>query len=210
MSSLRLPGILVDAIGAFNSALENKKLMLRVYGDMFPRPCSITRHIIDVDGLDEEAYANFDLTLTYNVPALSVHSGFLEKTRILRVLCNLGDTQWTYSMIEKLWDGDYPSTVVVDKETGEVFLLAIKLGWLEMTSFGTLTAPQFVLFNSDLSEREPFRIGVSETAMFDVLGGAEGYNHLKRNIFIEFNCGLPVRVAVVSTDVAESSEEVEV
>lgn len=196
LESLRLPNTYIDARDMIKDALESAgKLSIRRYMALFSSLCDVTHfHIEEIH--DEEAYANLDLVLTYKQPQLEAKDNysFVEKTKNLRVLCNHGDNLWNYQLINKVWDGDYPSTVAVDVETKEVFLFSVKLNRIELIEFGELTNSEFETFCNELHERDPFRVLISPEAMYDYLSESEGINHLKRNIYVEFNCGLPLRV----------------
>lgn len=196
---VKLPEIYIDAKNLIEGVLsESSKLSLRSYRgtySMFSNLCDIVHyHIEEVE--DEESYANLDMTLTYKVRVMTPENKFdvIEKVRNLRVLSTLGDNLWTYRMINKVWEGDYPSTVAVDMETGEVFFFSIKLNRLELIEFGKFTETEFETFRYELNDREPFSIKIDEKAMFDYIDEAEGVKHLQRNIVVEFNCGLPIKV----------------
>lgn len=197
MSSMnvKLPDIFIDAKSMIEGALENKKLSLRTYGAMFSNLSDVTHyHINEVD--DEEGYANIDMLLTYKFRTLSTDDSFgvIEKTRNLKVLNTAGDNQWTYRMITRIWDGDYPSSVAIDMETGELFLFNVKINRVELIEFGVLSEIEFETFKLELNDREPFRIKLHEDAMFEFIDGAEGLNHLQKNIYIELSCGMPIKV----------------
>jgi hypothetical protein len=194
--SVKLPNTFIDAKTLISDALSvDKKLSLKNYGGMFANLCEVTHfHMDEVE--DEEGYANVDLTLAYKVPLMGNDSQFLlvDKTKKLKVLNTAGDIDWTYNMVNLFWEGDYPSSVAVDVESGEVFLFNVKLNRVELVDFGVLTGSAFESFTHDINDREPFKIRLDEKAMFDFIDGSEGRNHLKKSTFIEFNCGMPIRV----------------
>jgi hypothetical protein len=200
--NVRLPDTFVDAKRMIEDSLENKKLSLKTYGAMFSNLADVTLyHIAEVE--DEEGYANLDLLITYKYRTMGLSGGFevIEKTKKLKVLNSIGDSQWTFRMITKVWDGDYPSTVAVDMETGEVFLFSLKMNRIELTEFGKLTETQFEVFKYELNDREPFRIRLNADAMFEFIDGAEGLNHLQKSVFVEFSCGMPIVVENKRTSV---------
>lgn len=197
MAIVRIPETFIDAKSMIESVLiEGMKLSVKNYGSMFSNLSDIVHYKID-EAEDEEGYANVDLFITYRMRVMGVSNQFesVDKTRNLRVLNSLGDNKWTYRMINKIWDGDYPSTVAVDMETGEVFFFNIRVNRIELAKFGKMSETQFEVFLEEINDREPFKIKIAEEAMFDYIDGAEGINHLKRNIYIELSCGLPIRVS---------------
>jgi len=201
-SSIRLPDTYIDAKEMIvNNISSYGKVSLKTYGAMFSNLADIVNYSInEVD--DPESPANLDLTLSYRFRAL-VGNEFIavEKTRILKVLCNHGDNLWTYRMINKIWEGDYPSTVAYDTETGEVFFFNVKLNRLELVEFGKLEGTAFDAVKDDLNDRKPFRISISPEAMFNYIDEGEGISHLQRNVIIEFNCGVPIRVENTATPI---------
>jgi hypothetical protein len=196
MANVRVPETFIDAKGMIEDSLnEGMKLSVKSYGSMFSNLADILHfHIEDAD---HEGYANIDLFITYKLRVMGNNDLFetVEKTRNLRVLNSLGDTKWTYRMINKIWDGDYPSTIAVDMETGEVFFFNVRVNRIVLEKFGKMAELQFETFIQEINDREPFRIRISDDAMFDFIDGSEGINHLQRNIYVEFNCGLPIRVS---------------
>lgn len=203
VTSIRLPDVYIDAKEMLKNNIDsNNKLSLRTYGAMFSNLADITHYsIAEVE--DQEGYANLDLTITYKYRKMSMDDQFIlvEKTRNLKVLCNYGDNQWTYRMINKIWEGDYPSTVAYDVESGEVFLFNLKLNRIELVEFGKLEGTAFESVKEELHDREPFKIVINPEAMFNFIDESEGINHLKRNVVIEFNCGVPVRVENIGSAV---------
>lgn len=195
-SSIKYPTVFVDAKELLVGVLEKtKRLGFKKYGDLLVSVGDLVSYnISDVE--NELSYANIDLYIKYKLHVLREEGGadFVDKERNLRVLCNLGDSDWTYRMIDKVWEGDYPSTVAVDMDTGEVFLLYLRANRLELVLFGVFSEKEFESFKFELQEREPFSIKIDEKAMFTYIDGAEGINHLKNKIFIEFNCHVPLRI----------------
>lgn len=193
---VRLPEVFIDAKQMIEDVLEaDMKVSIRRYGALYSNLGDVVHYHIE-DKEDEEDYATFDMVLTYKLRELSKNDEFIEveKTQNLRVLNSNADSMWTYSMINKIWDGDYPSTVVLDTDTGVVYLLTLRTAGIELAYFGKLDDIQFETVKYDLNDREPYKIKIDEDAMFDYIDGAEGVNHLKRNIYVELNAGMPIRV----------------
>jgi hypothetical protein len=197
-AGLRFPNTYQDAREVIENILSNdsSKVAIRTYGMFLSSPCDVAFYHIE-ESEDLEGYANLNLILTYKVsmlvPTKSYYST-VEKTRNLKVLSAIGDNLWTYRMIDKVWEGDYPSTVAVDTDTGDVFFFSIKLNRLELIEFGQFSSSEFEAFKLEVHDREPFRIILDSDAMFDYIDGAEGIRYLKRNVAIQFNCGIPIVV----------------
>ena len=196
MSNVRLPERFIDAKELLLNTLEStNSVSFKSYGSLFSNRCAVTHYHVD-EVEDEEGFSNLDMTLVYTEPVLADNPVFqtVEKTAKLRVLSPAGDNDWTYRMIDKIWEGDYPSTVAVDLWTKRVYFLNIRLSGLELVEFGTMEDNQFEAFDEGVADKDPFRITIGEKAMFDYIDGSEGINNLKRNIIIEFNCGIPLKV----------------
>ena len=197
IQNVSLPNTYLDAKELLNDVLQqDRKVSIKNQGVLYSQVGNVL-HFSFGEVTDVESYANLDLLITYVTRQATFDNNALapiEKTRNLRVLNNLGDNRWTYNMIVKVWEGEYPSTVAVDMDSGAVYLVGVKANRVELIDFGILEPSAFDAFQNDLNDRTPFRIKLDEEAMFDVLDGSEGTNHLRHNVFIEFDCGMPIRV----------------
>lgn len=196
MSNIRYSPVFVDSKDLISSVLnKSKQVSIRKYGSLFSNLCEVRDWNIE-EG-DDVGASNITLTLTYMQSVLTADSQFnlVTKTRKLKVLSVKNDNEWSYQMVDKIWDGEYPSTVAVDLVTGEVLLFNIGTNRIELVDFGVMEDTQFEAFILEVNDQEPYRIRLNPDAMFDYISGAEGYRHLKENVEIEFNCGIPVTVS---------------
>lgn len=192
---LRLPEIFCDAKQAIEDSLENKKLVLSKYNSSLVNMCEVTYfHIDDVE--DVEATGSLKLTLRYKERIITKYDKFetLNKTQVLTVLSTKGDPIWPYLMTTKVWNGEYPSAVAINDETGVVYLLYLRMGSLGLTEFALLKENQLECIKESLNEVAPYRIRLDEESMFKVLGEIEGTRCLHETLFIEFDCGVKFRV----------------
>lgn len=192
---LRLPEIFCDAKQAIEDSLENKKLVLSKYNSSLVNMCEVTYfHIDDVE--DVEATGSLKLTLRYKEKIITKYDKFetLNKTQVLTVLSTKGDPIWPYLMTTKVWNGEYPSAVAINEETGVVYLLYLRMGSLGLTEFALLKENQLECIKESLNEVAPYRIRLDEESMFKVLGEIEGTRCLHETLFIEFDCGVKFRV----------------
>lgn len=174
------------AFGAFNSRLDNY--------------CSLKNYEVCNLGRDPDDDANLTLSLRYSITepdelGVLVHC---DKERTINLLSTVGDIYWTPNMILKVFDGEYPSTVGYDTASGEVFLVYIMSSGMVFRYFATLS-PEHLSAFEDLNRTKPYKIDIEPRAMFRVLDGAEGTNHLKQNLFIEFDCIHPVILPIDTT-----------
>lgn len=192
---LRLPEIFCDAKQAIEDSLENRKLILSKYNSSLVNMCEVTHYHID-DVEDVEATGSLTLTLRYKERIITKYDKFetLNKTQVLTVLNTKGDPIWPYLMTTKVWNGEYPSAVAINEETGVVYLLYLRMGSLGLTEFALLKENQLECIKESLNEVAPYKIKLDEDAMFKVLGEIEGTRCLHETLFIEFDCGVKFRV----------------
>lgn len=197
--AINMPSIFSDAKQMLEDNLSTyRRLVVKKYNDIFANSCDVIHfHITEVE--DEEGYSNLDIFLNYNERVIIESNGIerfekVERCKQLRILCNLGDNFWTYRTINKIWNGDYPSTVAVDTDTKEVFFVHVRTSCIELVKFGIFSNSEFEAFLADIIEREPFRIKIDEDAMFRYIDGATGIDDLVNNVYIQFNCGTPIRI----------------
>ncbi|MNV96140.1 hypothetical protein D3C71_1911080 [compost metagenome] len=94
-----------------------------------------------------------------------------------------------------IFEGDFPSCVAVDISTGEVFLVSIRGERFTLVEFGCLNVEQLRAFLNDLNDKSPYNLGINPEAMYDYIDGSEGLNYLKKNVFVQFNCLVPILVS---------------
>ena len=193
--AIRLPEIFCDAKQMLEDNLATyRRLIIKRYGSLFASAGDVIHfHIDDVE--DDQGYSNLDMSISYKERVL-IEDRFetIERHHQLRLLSPVGDDQWTYTMINRVWEGDCPSTVAVDTDTRQVFLVAIQMSSVELIEFGMLTEQEFDAFITDCEDRNAYRIKLDESAMFKVIDGSEGMNHLRQTMVIELNCGVVIRV----------------
>lgn len=191
-----LPSVFCDTKQLLDENLSTyRRIVVKSYGSLFANSCELIHyHISEVE--DEEQYSNIDISLSYKERVLIEDDRFesVERFHQLRVLCNLGDMTWTYRMIKKVWEGDYPSAVAVDTDTKQIFLVNVRTSCIELVEFGIFSESEFESFMTDVSDREPYSIRLDSDAMFKFIDGAEGINYLRDNVFIEFNCATKIPI----------------
>jgi hypothetical protein len=189
--AVRLPFYNVDAFNTFKELLGKKfALTERAYGVSLAQHGDVKKCEITCESNEEEEiYTNMILYLEYyKYETKGERISSVGNELNLRLLSGLGDRDWGYRSIIKVWDGDYPSTVGVDIKTGKVYFVYIREGRLDIVYFGSMSEEELDTFEETFNDREPFKVGIVEDALYDYLDEAEGYNYLKKNVYIEFNC----------------------
>ena len=192
---LRLPEIYCDAKQSIEDCLDDRRLILGKYNSSMQNLCEVTHYNIKEEE-DKEKVGDLELLISYKERIISKYNSFetLNRTQVLRVLNTKGDSIWPYLMVAKVWNGEYPSGVAVNEDTGVVYLLYLRTGSLLLVEFALLKDNEKEAIKEALNEVTPYRIKLDEGAMFDVLAEIEGYRHLHEKVYIEFDCGVKFRV----------------
>lgn len=193
---IKLSEVFVDAKDMLSSILsETNTITLSKYGIEFAELGKLKHfHIAPKEQGFEDSECTLNMTLTYDM-LIKKEDAFIttEMTNDLALLNTKGDFDWNRSLKYKIWEGNYPSTVCIDKNSGGVYLLYLyKNNVVELQYFATLSKDELELFLEDIDETNPYKIRIDNEAMFSYIAGDEGLNHLKRNIVIELNCGIPL------------------
>lgn len=173
-----------------DQALVDKKIKFSQYGSKVQTMLGTVRDY-SICNVGREADDNGNMTLTLFYSILDVVQGtaaYFDKQRTLNIFSSFGDSDWSHVMVEKVFDGKKPSAVAYDTFSGDVFLVYVTFSDLEFQQFGILSKENMELLAEDLNVKEPYSIRIKPKAMFDVLGGYEGINHLKQNLYIAINC----------------------
>lgn len=194
MDNVRLDSTFERAESLITQCITNNNMMsIGAFGSLLSNPCPIKHFNVVNVGRQPEDNANISISLIYTIAEPDdigvLHS--YEKERTFNFLTTVGDMYWTPNMILKVFDNDMPSTIGIDTTSGEVFFVYLKYWGIEFKYFGTLTPEQLAVMD-DLNLDKPFKIDIAPRAMFRFIDGAEGTNHLKQNLYIEFDCGHPM------------------
>lgn len=144
---------------------------------------------------DEDSDANVTLVVNYTIAQFD-DTGFsssVEFNSTFDLYSTIGDNAWTNNMKMKVFDGNYPSTVAVDKDTAKLYFVFAYSWGIEFKEFALLPDESFEALE-ELNTKAPYRIRIDPEAMFLYIDGAEGTNYLRKNLIVEFDCGRPVIV----------------
>lgn len=192
-----------DVLDTLERCKESKMMGIGVYGFDILNQCNISDIHFEASERSDEDYGNLEIRLAYSQRVITDKGvEWIPNTRNLFLLSSNGDTEWTYNMKQKLWDGDYPYAVAIDEVTGEIFFVHIALDGFILKLFGREEGIYKVLTETQvLSAKEPYQIKIKPEAMFAYIDGTEGTNHLKDSIFIELNCsGKPICINRLEAD----------
>lgn len=140
--------------------------------------------------------ANVGLSLTYRSMSLEENNlQEIAKQQYFMLLNSEVDIEWSYGMIQKIWNGNYPSTVAIDGD-GKCYFVYVEQWGIHFSYFALLSEQELDMLSTYLNDDAPFKITISPKAMFKVIDGVEGYNYLRKNIVVEFNCTTKLSVMV--------------
>lgn len=191
----RLPETYGDAKEVLTNALDKKVFMKGLYGTIKSNPCEVV-HIQIHDKKELEDIGSIVVDLNYKERVINKYGKFEEKkvVQTLHILNPRGDEVWPFTLVVKIWDVKYPSSIALDIKRGIVYFLNINSNGLSLVEFAHLNEEEIEAISYDLNEREPYKIRLDERAMFDFIAEYEGIKALKRGVFIEFDCGVRFRV----------------
>ena len=192
---LRLPEYFCDAKQALEDSLEKHKLVVKKFNSSACNLCEVVNYNIE-EKEDEESVGSLKITIQYKERTITRYDKFetFNKTQVLTVLNTKGDSVWPYIMTTKVWNGEYPSGVAINEETGIVYFIYLGIDSLGLTEFAMLKDNQLECIKESLNDVTPYRIRLDENSMFDVLSELEGNRCLYETLFIEFDCGVKFRV----------------
>lgn len=140
--------------------------------------------------------ANVGLFLTYKGMSLEEdHLQEVSKQQYFMLLNSEVDIDWSFGMIQKVWNGNYPSTVAIDKD-GKCYFVYVEQWGIHFSYFALLGEQELDMLSTYLNDDSPFKITIAPKAMFKVIDGTEGYNYLRKNIVVEFNCSTKLSIMV--------------
>lgn len=192
---VRLPDIYRDAKEMIENSFSKKNMLLSRYNSSLVKMCDVS-HISIREESNDEKVGSLYLLLKYRERIITKYDKFetLNKTQNLRILTPHGDNIWPFLMVVKVWNGEYPSCVALNEETGVVYLIYLTNENFKLVEFSVLSASQLEAITESLNDINPYRIGIDDDAMFKVLSEIEGVRYLQSNVYIEFDCGVKFRV----------------
>lgn len=194
-NTVRLPEFYVDAKELLTLSLGDGSIRLSEYGNTLSKLAKLKSYnIAEVE--NEESCVNISLNLVTEEKVIDSSDNFLDTTvtRELLLLNTSADVNWTYRMINKIWEGEYISTVAIDKNTGVIYFVKIKNTGFELVTFSRVSDVELSIILDSIDECKSYKVGIDEEAMFRYIDGGQGLDHLADNIFVEFNCDVPIRV----------------
>lgn len=178
-----------DAKDVVDIALgSNQMISITSFNSPIPAYGTIVGSSVTHYGSEDSDRANLNVFLQFQDYDINDKGVTTKTVKILNLLIlnPEGDNRWTRGMVSKVWNNHYPDSVAIDKDTGEVFLLFIESWGAELRHFAKFKSDDLQSLLLTLDETMPYYIFIDSSAMFNVISGEEGYNHLLRNLYISF------------------------
>ena len=137
--------------------------------------------------------ANMTLTLTYTAVVASDETcQTADKQMTLNILSPIADDKWGPVMRARVWRNVYPAAVGVET-TGEVYFVYLRDVGLELRYFAQLTDSELANLES-VKLDAPYEICVDPDTLFKVIEGDVGNEEMRKNIYINFNSTVNMKV----------------
>lgn len=197
---------LAVAVVQVRNSLKSKRIKVGIFDSVvdIERVGQIVNTTIskDTTGIYGATTANIQLGITYVIPTVNMVNQPESNSTVmnLSLLQTADDITLPVMMEAKLFGHEgKPSTIGVDKDTGDVYLVYLYDEELVLKQFGTLSGldKSFVLNDDHLAVYYEF--GVLKDALYKFITKDEGWNSLRKNMYIQFNLNPMVRLKVGAT-----------
>ena len=176
-----------DAVAQLEAAMNvNRNLIFSSFYSALPNHAIIEGRTFEKLGSEESDRANISVYLQFREVTITDEGEYKQNVKgtHLIILNPEADNKWTKRMRLQVWDDRYPDSIAIDRDTGEVFLLFLDAWGVELRHFAKIKLSDLEALLLTLDETAPFYIFVDDDAMFMVLDGSEGWNHLLDNLYI--------------------------
>lgn len=182
----------VDVVGAIGDKLSEVKYIVFKEREDVDEVVTLKNYALDSEGAD----GVYRLYIEY-IRMQQEGKALKEKEcqKDFDILTPEGDTLWGRNLQRQVWGDDYPTTVAIDKYTGEVYEFHIyptKL--IEFRLFGKMTEEELEMYKEDINRESPYKMKLKEEAIYKYLEGEEGTRYLRENMQIELDCGVKLVV----------------
>jgi len=191
----RIPCIYIDVKETISSLLGvGSTLLVGNYNQLETTFGMVKELLFDDEGKDLESYDLLEFTLTYTVKRYKDELGFYEEEHrghFIYLHAN-GDTKWTYRLVQKLWENNFPSGVLIDKDNGKVYLVRFDMDKIKLEYFSTLSSEDLELVLNEINVFAPYEMGIKNEALMGYVDGGKGLDYLYENVYIQLNCSVPI------------------
>jgi len=139
-----------------------------------------------------DCYANFKCKIVIQETQVDIDGElFPEDPLIIEknfyFLNSYGDFLWSDSLKKKVWKGNYPTTLAIDLDIGDIYYF--------YESYPSQNEPYFAQTRENIEDKNieelyckrPFSLHIDEEIMMAIIDGDEGYKSARENIEIKLN-----------------------
>jgi hypothetical protein len=191
---MRLPEMYIDAKELLVTKLkEDRPITKGQYDSMLVVPCELEK--FEIEEKEDDSFGTIKLKMVYKESEINKYEEFkmTKKEQELHLLSPNNDIIYNHNLIVKLWNGEYPSTVALDFKEEKVYLVYLGRNF-KIIEFANLSKDKVSILEEDLFEAKPYKIKLDEKSMFDFISEEEGFNNLRKNIYIQFDCGMKIKI----------------
>lgn len=192
------------AISRLRSVLQSKVIKFGVFNSNFDIPkvaqvLSSKVYKASEDGLYSETDSNIALDITY----ISAKTNMVnqpecpQQSMKLLLLPTIADKTFP-EMVEVKMFGSVgkPSTIGVDRDTGDVYLVYIGDKEIHFEHFATLSQTDKDFVTSEENMYISYEFGIFKASLYHFITREYGWSNLRDNMYIQFNLSPLVRVKV--------------
>ena len=150
-----------DAKASLESAFcVNQSVAFSSFNSPLLNNCIISGVTIEHFGSEDSDRANMKVFLQFQEYDFEDDGEPKKQVKIMNLLIlnSEADTKWTKRMRTNVWSDRYPTTVAIDTDTAEVFLLFLESWGVELKHFSRLKADELEALLLTLDENAPFYI----------------------------------------------------
>lgn len=194
MQVIVYPKAKIDAVELIQEVLDSGIVVMKNYGDGVLNYGEILDYAVEEANDSDTDFSTMEVTINYMKRNLGDNP--TNKQLRLQMLSSIGDRHWTSQMVMLLFKGLQPSTVAIDKDTGDIYLVYLKtesVGKYEFTLeyFAKMEVDILEDFFEELDVEKPYTIGIQEDNMIDFIDKSEGLRGLRKGLKITFHGGIP-------------------
>ena len=192
------------AINRLRSVLQHKTIKFGVFNNVLDieKTGSVVSSSVSeacVDGLYSETDSNIALDITYVTAKTNMvnQPECPQQSMHLLLLPTTADKTFPEMVEVKMFGScGKPSTVGVNKDTGDVYLVYVFDKEIQFLHFGTLSQMDKEFVVSDDNMTTPYEFGIFKAALYRFITRDNGWDNLRNSMYIQFNLSPIVRMAV--------------
>lgn len=191
----RIPCIYSDVKESLQSLLDQGNMFLLGEYDKLETTFGVVKALaFNDEGKDLDSYDLVEFSLLYSVKKYKENVGFYDEEcsgNFIYLHAN-GDNKWTTRLVYKLWENNFPSGLLLEKDSKKLYIVRFDLDKLKLEYFCTLNDEELELVLSEINNVTPYEISIDNDVLLRYVDGGVGLDYLYSNIYIQLNCSVPL------------------